>query len=198
MSRMPSEERRRRLVEAAIVVMTRDGVAKATTRAIVGEADMRLGVFHYAFRDKQELLQNVVETITAHSLERVAEMAEERRTVRATVRATLQAYWDHVVANPAEHRLTYELTQFAMREPGFEDLARHQYDFYLRTMVAFLDDTAARLRVEWTVGTPVLARYLFTLLDGLTLSWLISGDDAGAKGVLDLAATHVEQLARPA
>ena len=49
-ARIPADERRQQLVEAAIRVMARDSVAQATTRAIVGEAGMPLGVFHYCFR----------------------------------------------------------------------------------------------------------------------------------------------------
>jgi hypothetical protein len=51
-----------------------------------------------------------------------------------TVRASMQVYWDHVIAHPDEHLLTYEVTQFALREKGFEDVARKQYEHYLQTM----------------------------------------------------------------
>ena len=67
MARMSAGDRRELLVAAAIRVMTRDGVAKATTRAIASEAEMPLGVFHYAFRSKQELMTMVTETIARQS-----------------------------------------------------------------------------------------------------------------------------------
>ncbi|MFB7756763.1 TetR/AcrR family transcriptional regulator, partial [Streptomyces sp. NPDC056121] len=57
MGRMPSAQRRRQLVEAAIRVMARDGVAKTTTRSVVAEAGVSLSVFHYCFDSKQELLE---------------------------------------------------------------------------------------------------------------------------------------------
>ena len=63
------DERRQLLVEAAIRVMARDGVAKATTRAIAAEAGMALAAFHYSFRSKQELLENVLEAITSHTVD---------------------------------------------------------------------------------------------------------------------------------
>ncbi|XIE77716.1 hypothetical protein AB6O49_04510 [Streptomyces sp. SBR177] len=40
MARQSADVRREQLVEAAIRVMIRDGVAKATTRAVVGEAGL--------------------------------------------------------------------------------------------------------------------------------------------------------------
>ncbi|MDF8265705.1 TetR/AcrR family transcriptional regulator [Luteipulveratus flavus] len=196
MARIPAEERRRLLVEAAIRVMTRDGVAKATTRSIVAEADMQLGMFHYCFRSKEELLEQVVQTITAHSLERVGDLAKERGTINETLRATMRSYWEHVVANPAEHQLTYDLTQYCQRRPGFEWVAQRQYEFYLETMGRLLDDAAERLGVQYRVPTTVVARYLITIIDGLTLNWLILRDDGGdPEAVLDQAAEHVAGLA---
>ena len=50
MPRIAVDARRELLVEAAIRVMARDGVAKATTRSIVAEAGMALAAFHYSFR----------------------------------------------------------------------------------------------------------------------------------------------------
>ena len=67
MTRMSAAERREQLVAAAIRVMTRDGVVRATTRAIASEAGMPLGVFHYAFRSKAELMAVVTETIAQQS-----------------------------------------------------------------------------------------------------------------------------------
>ena len=63
MARMPLAQRRQQLVDAAIAVLTREGVPKATTRAIVAEADTSLSVFHYCFDSKQELLDAVIKTL---------------------------------------------------------------------------------------------------------------------------------------
>ena len=194
MARVSADERRQLLVEAAIRVMMRDGVARATTRSIVAEADMQLGMFHYCFRSKSELLEQVVETITAHSLDRVEEIGRGGGTVRDTLRSTMQAYWDHVLAHPQEHLLTYELTQFALREPGLEGVAARQYEFYLQTLTRLLDEAGAAYGQQFTVPTSVIARYLITVIDGLTLNWLILRDHGDPEAVLDQAADHVSGL----
>lgn len=197
MARMSADDRRAQLVDAAITVMARDGVAKATTRAIVGAADMPLGVFHYCFRSKQELLEQVIETIHRGSMGRVQGMTGTQTTVEETIRGSMQAYWDHVIANPSMHMLTYELTQYALRQPGFEGVARKQYETYVGSLEEYLDSGAEGLGVTYRLPTPVVARYLFTILDGLTLNWLILGDDSGAEAVLDEVAAHVASLAQP-
>lgn len=127
MTRMPSAQRREQLTEAAIRAMARDGVAKTTTRSIAAEAGVSLSVFHYCFDSKQALVESVITPLTDTSVGVVKEALRPRATLEETVRAGFQAYWDHVRAHPDAHMLTYELTQYALREPGFEHLARRQY-----------------------------------------------------------------------
>ncbi|MFF5363256.1 TetR/AcrR family transcriptional regulator [Streptomyces scabiei] len=196
MARLPSAERRRQLTEAAIRVMTRDGVPRTTTRSIAAEAGVSLSVFHYCFESKQELIESVITTITGHYVSLVREAIRPRETLRETVRAGFQAYWDHVSAHPGEHMLTYELTQYALREPGFEHLARRQYEMYRVTYADLIEQLRRTTGFELTVPVPVLARYLAAMTDGLTLNFLVLGDDAAWADILDTITDHVAGLVR--
>ncbi|GHH65528.1 TetR/AcrR family transcriptional regulator [Kitasatospora indigofera] len=196
MARMPSAERRRQLTEAAIRAMTRDGVARTTTRSIAAEAGVSLSVFHYCFDSKQALLESVIATLTEHYVGVVKEAIRPRETLRETVRAGFQAYWDHVAANPGEHMLTYELTQYALRQPGFEPLARRQYERYSATYAELLEQLRRAMGFELRVPVPVLARHLAAMTDGLTLNFLVLGDQAAAAEILDMITDHVTGLVR--
>lgn len=198
MSRRSADERREQLIDATIRVMIRDGVAKATTRAVVAEAGLPLGAFHYCFRSKEQLLQSVIERIMLRALDPPAEAGPEGASVDEVVRGTLRAYWDRVRQNPDEHLLTYELTQYALRKPGLADVARGQYRHYTEVSLRQLETIARRAAAEWTMPLPVLARYGLSVLDGLTLSWLIDRDDEAASAALDAYADHLVGLARPA
>ncbi|MFD6185139.1 TetR/AcrR family transcriptional regulator [Streptomyces goshikiensis] len=194
MARMPSAERRRQLTEAAIRAMTRDGVARTTTRSIAAEAGVSLSVFHYCFDSKQALLESVITTIADHSVSLAKEAIRPRATLRETIRAGFQAYWDHVVAHPDEHMLTYELTQYALRQPGFEHLARRQYELYCATYAELIEQLRRGGSFELRVPVPVLARYLAAMTDGLTLNFLVLGDGTAAAAVLDVVTDHVAGL----
>ncbi|OII64964.1 TetR family transcriptional regulator [Streptomyces sp. CC53] len=196
MARMPAAERRRQLVEAAIRVMTRDGVARATTRSIAAEAGVSLSVFHYCFASKQDLFESVVETITEHSVAGVDPSVALEGTVRDTVRAGLRAYWDHVVTHPGEHMLTYELTQYALRRPGFEHLARRQYERYAAAHVQLVERLRDSAGLELLVPAATLARYLAVVTDGLTLNHLVLGDPERAEELLDVIADQCAALVR--
>ncbi|MGW6688877.1 TetR/AcrR family transcriptional regulator [Streptomyces sp. NPDC054961] len=196
MARMPLTDRRRQLTEAAIRAMSRDGVSRTTTRSIAAEAGVSLSVFHYCFDSKQALLESVIETITGHYITIVKAVIVPRDTLRETVRAGFQAYWDHVVASPGEHMLTYELTQYALRQPGFEHLARRQYELYCETYAELIEELRRITPFELTVPVAVLARYLAAMTDGVTLNFLAVGDEKAAAGILDMIADHVAGLVR--
>lgn len=195
MARMPLTDRRTQLTEAAIRAMTRDGVSRTTTRSIAAEAGVSLSVFHYCFDSKQALLEAVMETITGHYVTIVKAAIRPRATLRETVRAGFQAYWDHVAARPGEHMLTYELTQYALRQPGFGHLARRQYELYCETYGELLEELRRTTPFELIVPVPVLARYLAAMTDGVTLNFLALGDEKAASEILDMIADHVAGLA---
>lgn len=194
MARLPVEERRQQLVDAAIRVMTRDGVTKATTRAISSEAQVSLSVFHYCFDSKQELLAAVIDTIVSHTASPAKASIEPGLSLRDTIRSALTAYWEHTVANPEEHLLTYELTQFCMRHPDFRDVARAQYARYVEAYVEVFETLASIAEVKPAWPLEVLANYVTSLIDGLTLNWLAQRDDAHAEEVLDRIADQVSEL----
>lgn len=198
MARVSADVRRELLIEAAIRVMARDGVARTTTRAIVGEADMRLGAFHYCFRSKAELLEQVIRAITTHTLEPALVALGKDGTLEERLLGGLRGYWDHVVKYPEEHRVTYELTQYAVREPDLADVARKQYEIYLEANTTILDTVAASTGITWSAPVPVLARSMAAMIDGMTLLYLNEGDAETAWAALELGMRHLLAQAEPA
>ncbi|MER8007013.1 MULTISPECIES: TetR family transcriptional regulator [unclassified Streptomyces] len=194
MARRPSAERRRQLTEAAIRAMARDGVPRTTTRSIAAEAGVSLSVFHYCFDSKQALIESVITTLTDHSVAVVNKALRPKATLEETVRAGFQAYWDHVRAHPDEHMLTYELTQYALREPGFEHLARRQHELYASAFAELIERLRLERDLELTVAVPVLARYLAAVTDGLTLNFLVLGDESAWSEILDTVVAHIAGL----
>ncbi|KAA1417060.1 TetR/AcrR family transcriptional regulator [Nocardioides humilatus] len=190
MARMPLAQRRQQLVDAAIAVLTRDGVPKTTTRAIVAEAGTSLSVFHYCFDSKQELLDAVIKALVNTTVDLAEASFEAGATRKEMVRAGLEAYWSHVVANPDHHLLTYELTQYCLRTPGYAEVARQQYEHYSHAFIALLDGIGAKPALP----PEVMGRYLAALIDGITLDWLVRRDDRSARQVLDLMAQQIDEV----
>lgn len=198
MARVSADVRRAELVQAAIRVMARDGVEKATTRAIVTEAGMQLGFFHYCFRSKEELLEQVILAINEENLRIAIRNLKRHSDVEDMLRAIMRAYWKHVEKNPGVHQLTYELTQYALRKPGLAELAGKQYENYFAIAAEVLDAVAEAAGVEWTVPVPVLARFLNTMIDGATLAWVVDRDRKQSLAVGEQAIQHLVACSRPA
>ncbi|WP_431277676.1 TetR/AcrR family transcriptional regulator [Leifsonia poae] len=201
MPRISAVDRRTALVHAAVRVVARDGVAAATTRAIVAEAGMSLASFHYVFSSRDELMVELINAVVDGEESAFApalEPVDGRATMRDTVRAGLQNYFDGVRADPDREKAMFELTQWALREPGFEPLARRQYDRYFSVAENALVAAAELTDSQWIRPTAEIARMLVTLTDGLTIAWLVTRDDKAAAATMDFAADAVAELATPA
>ncbi len=195
MARMALKERREELIAAAIRVVTREGVAKATTRSIVREAGMTLGVFHYCFDSREGLLEEVITRIMDGFVIASRQACAGETELRPAVEKCLRAFWDGVQASPGEQLAGYELAHYALRQAGMEKLARRQYRHYLDVHEELVAEIAEQTGVRWTVPGAVLARYLNSVLDGLTMCWLIDRDTETSGAVLDLTGRHLETLA---
>jgi AcrR family transcriptional regulator len=200
MTRISAVDRRAALVRAALRVIARDGVAATTTRAIVAEAGMSLASFHYAFTSRDELMVELVNAVVdgeelafAPALLPVAGGV----TMRDAVRAGLQHYFEAVRADPDREKAMFELTQWALREPRLEHLARRQYHRYFSVAESALLTASSITGCSWTRPTSEIARMLVVLTDGLTIAWLVTRDDAAAAAAMDFAADAVAMLAHP-
>jgi DNA-binding transcriptional regulator YbjK len=196
MSRIPATERRAALAHAALAVIARDGLAAATTRAIVAEAGMPLASFHYAVPSRDELLRDVVELVVAEEgSAALAPLLAEAGSIREAAVLAMTAYLELVKRDPGREQAMFELTQYALRTPGLDDLPAEQYDRYHALAIELLDAATAQHHPDWRVPMPDLARLLVSFTDGLTLAWLADRDDAAAERSIELAATAIASFA---
>ncbi len=197
MSRIPATERRAALAHAALAVISRDGLAAATTRAIVAEAGMPLASFHYAVASRDELLRDVVELVVAEEgVAALAPLLAKAGSIREAAKLALSGYLEFVRRDPGHEQAMFELTQYALRTPGLSDLPAEQYARYHALATELLDAATAQLHPDWSVPMPDLARLLVSFTDGLTLAWLADRDDAAAARSIDLAAVAIAGFAR--
>jgi AcrR family transcriptional regulator len=190
---MSVAERRSLLIDAAIAVMSREGVGHTTTRAIVAEAGMQIGVFHYCFRSKEELILEVMKRITERSFEAVGEVLQHTQDASRLIEGSIEAYWSHIHRNPLEHLLTYELTHYALRQPGNEDAATEQYATYIGSMELFLAAVAEQAGFAWRTSVEVLARLVLAMIEGVTFQWLVNRDDDRARLLLEQLSEHLHR-----
>lgn len=202
MARMSAADRRSALIEAALRVVSREGLAQATTRAIVAEAGMSLASFHYAFESRDELVDELIGTVVARERKAVAPeelvaAAGEGATLAELVEAGLLRYFEHLRADPEHEQAMLELTQYALRSPERHPLAVAQYERYAELVVEALEAAAALTGARWRQPVEHVARVLVAFTDGLTITWLVDRDDAAAARVVAASADALSRMADP-
>ncbi|QTE30147.1 TetR/AcrR family transcriptional regulator [Pengzhenrongella sicca] len=205
MTRIPVADRRRALVDAAIRVVTRDGVGGVTTRAVVAEAGMSLASLHYAFASREDLLEAVIADVTAQEHRAATEgllpldsPAGPAPAIVDVIRAGLDRFLDLLIEDPRRERALLELSLHALHAPGHEATLGAQYATYRAAAEASLATAAQVSGYRWRVPLPTAARLLVTLTDGLTLGWLADRDTAAARATVVFAAKALAALAGPA
>ncbi len=173
-TRVNVEDRREQLVEAAIRVMSREGLERATTRRIAEEANAPLGVVHYAFRDKNEILSEVLGAITKQIEQVLRAAVKPDEGLASAIDTGLRAFWKFVTADDGLQLLQYELTIFSRRTPGYEWLSEWQYSRYRAVALEVFETAAANDSAPPAIPVSELVRVLIAGLDGLILQYEVS------------------------
>ena len=181
MARLSVDERREQFVRAAITVMSREGLDRATTRRIAEVAGAPQAALHYAFRDKEELLVAVVGEVTGE-VERILRAAVVPADgLEAAVRSASSAFWQHVIGDDGLQLMQYELSIHCRRTPGLEWLAEWQYNRYVMVAQDVFQAAADADPAVSGVDVATLSRFIVAATDGLILQYEVHHDRALAQ-----------------
>ncbi|UYP20107.1 TetR/AcrR family transcriptional regulator [Rhodococcus sp. Z13] len=208
-NRLPADERRTQLVDAALELAEDGGVGAVTVRAVAEKAGVSLGVVHYCFESKEALVVAMAHTVVDQLLEAMQAAFDvpadgthlqgiER--LRAMLLSALRAMWSAVDSTRGLQILTYEITTYSLRHraggPATSgDIAAQQYRRMDEQAVAFLDACAERSGVCWTLPTEAVARLALALLDGFVLRWLVDRNADAGEAELDTIADVIASRA---
>jgi AcrR family transcriptional regulator len=192
------EERRSSLIDAAVEVIVSEGLAKTTTRRVAEQAGAAIGTLHYCFRNKEELMEAVVERGTS-TFGSAFEDIEPAEGVEATIRASVAAYWAWARDNPGLNMALQELLVWMIRNRADDD------DLYSTVRAPFGGDvlgeklTAASRADGITTGLPVddVVRFICDHFDGLMYDFAVSGDEEASARQAEILADAMCALALP-
>lgn len=208
-NRLPADERRAQLVEAALELAAQGGVGAVTVRAVAEAAGVSLGVVHYCFDSKEELVVAMAEALImqfsedlhrAFDLPRRGDDPQGVRGLRELLYAGITAAWPAMEATAGLQILTYEITMYSLRHREADgalggDIARRQYRLMDAEARAFLAACAERTGTMWTEPLASVSRIALALLDGIVLRWLVDRDSDAIVSELDDMAALVSSRA---
>lgn len=189
-------DRRTEILEAAIRVLARDGIAQATTRKLAAEAGINQATLLYYVGSKDELLLAVLREMMRQTREIAVTAATEHPVpLREAIANSVRAFWHHVETTPELQVMQYELTLYALRNPESAWLAREQYSGYCDVVEGMLRAACEQPETTCAIPCDALSRFIVGGLDGLILQFVSDQNVARARRDLDVLIAAVIALA---
>ena len=196
MQRIAVEDRRAALLAAAVRVIARDGLGRASTRAVAAEAGMPTASFHYVFDSHDAMVEELVGTILAAQSAAVSAAVGEASTLREFAGGALQGWLDRVSADPDGELALHDIVAWSRASPVVHHLAVAVYARYTTTVAAFVAAAEDRFEVRWSVPAADVARFVLVITDGVAARWLVDRDDTAARQSLATGADALLGLVR--
>ena len=204
--RLSVEDRRAQLVESALALADRGGMSAVTVRGVAEEAKVSLGVVHYCFDDKEQLVAAMIEKVITEQLEALigsiptGTLETGRDALHTWVEEALTGVWRRAAEYPDRWLLMIESMLFSLRQPSGsasagQALVQHQTaEKYGR---AYLSEIGERCQMKWDIDERTLVRSALQMLFGTVQWWLVDRDDAAARRSLSLVAGLIADSASP-
>ncbi|MBD8079096.1 TetR/AcrR family transcriptional regulator [Cellulosimicrobium arenosum] len=180
MNRMSVEDRRAQLVDAAMTVAVREGVEAVTIRGVAAEAGVSLGVVHYCFEDKDELLQAMGNSLALVASEPVRAALDTEGDVVELAHAAAHGLWTGLTPRRHMRLLTFEFATAGVRSRALRSVAHTHLEQTWTMTRGFLEEVARRGEVTYTTDIEFLSRIVAGYIDGIEIAWLVEQDDATA------------------
>lgn len=197
MAYLSAEERRQSIIDAAIDVIAREGLARATTRRIAERADAPLGALHYCFRNKDELIQLVADRGAQELSAQFADI-DPSLGLEATIRNSIAAMWAWVRPNPGQQLALMELGMWRIRRGGKPKDVYAMWDqFGGKLLRERLEDAAVADGITPAITVDEMVRFINHRFDGLAYEYAASRDEVACERQTKLLADAMVALAIP-
>ncbi|MEI6043154.1 MAG: TetR/AcrR family transcriptional regulator [Chloroflexota bacterium] len=189
------EERKIRILDAAWVVVNRDGFEGATTRTIAEEAGVNIAMLSYYFGSKETLLNELLDYTARNALVSVREALNQTGTVAEVLRNGFASLWGGIYRHPAMMpynlvlRSNYDLVARRMSQALFLD--------YRATIVEYLSRTLALSGEEISVPLEQFAHFIVSSFNGIMMDYMIYQDVEKCEQQQQLLLQMLLTLVRP-
>ena len=193
------------MVAAALEIAETDGLQAVTVRGVADRAGVSLGVVHYCFTDKEELVREVIGTVN----DEVHDAAKALLNIdlggggtgpeglRRRLMEAIDLIWSVISAAPDRQLLTYEIVCYSLRTHGIPEigLAGGQKAANEQMVRRVLESASVGSGMRWQQGIEELTAVALAIIDGVGLRWQIDRDEPACRRLLHVG---VELLAQSA
>ena len=185
---------REQILDAARLVLIRDGYERITTRRIAEEAGVNIATLHYYFGTKEDLLTQTMRYTQKWVHDRLLSSVEGATTFDEMMRRIFATMWELVRDQPG-------LLRFDLAVRGFRDeTARCQAEEMFQNNLLMAEQmihcqlvvTGVVLSGDLTATR--IAHYFVSAVDGLLLNYCITRDESSTLIGLDMIREHALSL----
>lgn len=174
--RMSREDKRKRIIDAAVDVFAEKGFFGARVSEIAERAGVADGTIYLYFKSKDEILISLFEEKMAEILARFHAMLAEVQDTEEKMRRYIIEHLTLVSEQPRLMQvLTVELRQSAR---FMKDYAPHAFAKYLALVGSILEEGQKKGVFRKNLEPSVFRRALFGAIDEISLEWVLRGKDA--------------------
>ncbi|MCL4676776.1 MAG: TetR family transcriptional regulator [Pararhodobacter sp.] len=171
------DAKKRELAESAIEALKRYGYANTTLRDIAAQSDFSLGMLHYYFENKEQLLIYCVRLYKERFAAEIGARIAGADTRESLFRAFAEGLAAAIVEDAETHRLWYDIRNQALFDPVFQPVVTE--------IEASLIGLVAQIAGEGATGPSI--QVLYGAVDGV-FRHLLEGQIAGnRRAIPDLA-----------
>lgn len=172
-----AEERKDQVLKAAFQAVANHGFDAVTLQHIADQAGVSKGVVHYYFQNKESILSQLLQSITAKIYE-----AEHRAiTEKQTAIEKLTAYVHSVFLSPEKNKKFYrvymDFLAQASRNPLYREINYHFYEncWGIGREIITLGKKEGTFSADLDVEKS--AKMMRAMIDGCLIQWLMCGQD---------------------
>ena len=192
------EERRDRVVEAALELAADQGVEHVNLRAAAHAAGMSWDTAQESFDDHADLLQAMSTSLGMRHISLSTVDLDVPGSLGDVLESVAVQLWGTMSARRDHQLVSYELAMLALRRTMLRPLVSGRYDRAYEAALTLLGFLAERNTVVWTRPVEEIARFAATFFDGVCLAWVVDRDGDTAQAQVRMLAQYLTTLAEPA
>jgi len=172
-------DRQKRILDAALELLSRHGISGINMRAVAREAGVALGLVNYYFEDKPSLIRAVLRQIEEHDLLLVE--PTDASSPDEQLRESLRRVADPGLLTTPYLSLRLHLWALAQADEGFARINAAAFERYLQGLAALIGNAVPGLSPEECMDR---AADVVVVQNGMWLTTLLGIDQAAiARGI---------------
>ena len=137
------ESKKRAIAKSALSALKSYGYARTTLRDIAEKSDLSLGMVHYYFEDKEELLIFCVRLYKEEFIQRMKSALLSASSESSPARSFASVLATTIVKDSDIHRLWYDIRVQSMFDPTFEPFVRELENSMMAILRTFCKDQSS-------------------------------------------------------